>query len=64
MFTATLMWWTVQYWAGEIMNQQPVPARVGDPAPVIDLPTLDGGRVRVPPDDGGVVLLSFLRHAG
>ncbi len=37
---------------------------VGDLAPALDLPTLDGGRVRVPDPGGGVVLLSFLRHAG
>lgn len=36
---------------------------VGAPAPDIDLPTLDGGRVRLA-DHDGPVLVSFLRHAG
>jgi len=38
--------------------------QVGEIAPALDLSTLDGGRVRVPDPGGGVVLLSFLRHAG
>lgn len=45
-------------------DRSPEPPRVGDRAPAFDLPALDGGRVGVPPADGRIVLLSFLRHAG
>ncbi|MEX2471807.1 MAG: hypothetical protein WEA34_06490 [Gemmatimonadota bacterium] len=37
---------------------------IGDPAPEIDLPVLDGGRVQLPPEPGRPVIVSFLRHAG
>jgi len=40
------------------------PPRVGDPAPPLDLPSLDGGRVELPRSPGRPVIVSFLRHAG
>jgi hypothetical protein len=36
----------------------------GEPGPVLDLPTLTGGRVDTTSWDGHPVLVSFLRHAG
>jgi len=38
--------------------------RTGEPAPPFDLPTLDGGRVRLTDEPGRPLILSFLRHAG
>ncbi len=40
------------------------PPAVGDPAPSLDLPTLNGERVRLPREPGRPVIVSFLRHAG
>jgi len=40
------------------------PPNPGDPAPPIDLPTLDGERFRLADRAGRPVVISFLRHAG
>lgn len=40
------------------------PPAVGDPAPGLDLPALEGGRAELPPEPGRPVIVSFLRHAG
>lgn len=40
------------------------PPRVGEPAPPLELPTLDGGSLRLEDLRGRPVLVSFLRHAG
>ena len=40
------------------------PPRVGDPAPPIDLPALDGQRFQLADREGRAVVVSFLRHAG
>lgn len=40
------------------------PPRVGSPAPPLDLPTLDGGRVGLDGPRERPVIVSFLRHAG
>lgn len=37
---------------------------VGQPAPRLELPTIDGGDFRLTDLRGQPVLLSFLRHAG
>jgi len=37
---------------------------VGDPAPRIELPTIDGELLRLDDLRGRAVLVSFLRHAG
>ena len=37
---------------------------VGDPAPPLNLPTLDGDEVSLDGFRGRPVLVSFLRHAG
>ena len=37
---------------------------VGDPAPELDLPTVDGRRIRLSDLSGRPVIVSFLRHAG
>ena len=36
----------------------------GQPAPVLELPELDGGQLRLEDLRGRPVLLTFLRHAG
>jgi peroxiredoxin len=41
-----------------------VPPSVGDPAPELALPALDGGLLRLEDLRGRPVLLTFLRHAG
>jgi peroxiredoxin len=42
-----------------------VPPSAGDPAPELDLPTLDGdGPLRLEDVRGRPVILTFLRHAG
>lgn len=38
--------------------------RPGDPAPSLELPTLEGERFRLADHRQGPVLVSFLRHAG
>lgn len=43
--------------------RRPPPA-VGDPAPALELPTLDGAPFRLGDLAGRPVLVSFLRHAG
>jgi peroxiredoxin len=43
------------------MKTPPAP---GQPAPDLDLPTLDGGRFRLADQRGHPVLVVFLRHAG
>lgn len=43
------------------MTDQPL---VGDPAPLLDLPALRAGRVRLPDRPEHPVIVSFLRHAG
>lgn len=53
----------VLHWLNAMNRRQDV-VEVGDVAPGLDLPGLEGGRVRVPDPDGRAVLLSFLRHAG
>jgi peroxiredoxin len=40
------------------------PPKVGDPAPDLALPTLDGDEFRLQRLQGRVVIVSFLRHAG
>jgi peroxiredoxin len=42
----------------------PEPPRIGDPAPDLALPTLDGDDFRLERLRGRVVIVSFLRHAG
>jgi hypothetical protein len=42
----------------------PNPPSVGDPAPELDLPALEGGRVRLRLEPDRPVIVSFLRHAG
>lgn len=42
----------------------PLPPRVGDTAPALDLPDLAGERRRLEDLRGRAVLLVFLRHAG
>jgi peroxiredoxin len=37
---------------------------VSDPAPPLDLPRIDGGRLNLEDLRGRPVLVSFLRHAG
>ncbi len=37
---------------------------VGEPAPALDLPTVDGGRFRLADHRKRPVIVSFLRHAG
>ena len=37
---------------------------LGSPAPELDLPTLDGGRLRLEDLRGRPLLLTFMRHAG
>lgn len=37
---------------------------IGDPAPELDLPTVDGERIRLTDLAGRPVIVSFLRHAG
>ena len=39
-------------------------SRAGEPAPALDLPTLDEGRFRLSDHRGSPVIVSFLRHAG
>lgn len=46
------------------MGQDLSPPHVGDPAPALELPTLDGGPLRLVDLRGQAVLVSFLRHAG
>lgn len=41
-----------------------IPPAVGDPAPRLDLPALDGGRIKLPREPDRPVVISFLRHAG
>lgn len=38
--------------------------RVGALAPLLDLPTIDGGRFSLREERGHPMLVSFLRHAG
>lgn len=40
------------------------PPQIGDPAPPIDLPSLDGQRFQLADREGRAVVVSFLRHAG
>ncbi len=46
------------------MTGTPSPLQVGQPAPPLELPTLDGGLLRLADLRGRAVLVSFLRHAG
>lgn len=43
---------------------KPRPPQAGDPAPPLELPTLDGEPYRLEDHRDGPVLVSFLRHAG
>jgi hypothetical protein len=43
------------------MSNAPTP---GTAAPPIDLPAIDGGRVRLGDPPGRPMIVSFLRHAG
>lgn len=40
------------------------PPKVGDPAPPLELETLEGSGFRLEDERGRPVLVSFLRHAG
>ena len=46
------------------MPDDVTPPSVGQPAPRLDLPVLDGDRLRLEDRRGQPVLVSFLRHAG
>lgn len=46
------------------MERLPKPPAVGDRAPPLELPTLDGARFRLEDLRGQPLLVSFLRHAG
>jgi peroxiredoxin len=42
----------------------PNPPRPGDPAPPIDLRTIQGERFQLADREGRAVVVTFLRHAG
>lgn len=46
------------------MNGTPSSPRVGQLAPTLELPTLDGGLLRLTDLRGRPALVSFLRHGG
>lgn len=46
------------------MTRQPAPPRIGEPAPPLELPTLEDALWRLADLQGKRVLVSFLRHAG
>lgn len=63
---------TLRPWPGGARFSHPVatrshrttPPAVGDTAPPLSLPTLDGGHYRLEDHRERPVLVSFLRHAG